>query len=109
MHGIKFSSNHHLKELLLSTGTKVICEASYNTIWGTGITMKDNNCLDSRYWSGTGIQGELLMKCWEELRKESTVSASEITRMDTSNLNSTRGITHTAVQPSNEMPNSTPG
>ncbi len=43
----KFSQDENLKEFLLSTGDKIIVEASpYDSIWGIGMGAKDENIED---------------------------------------------------------------
>ena len=64
---MKFKLNRHLADMLLSTGSSHLVEASYDKVWGTGILLKDQDCLNSSNWSGTGILGEMLMKIRQEL------------------------------------------
>ena len=40
----KFEQNPHLKAALLETGTKILVEASYDDIWGTGIPLAGDQC-----------------------------------------------------------------
>ena len=56
----KFEQNDKLKKVLLETGEKTIVEATYDTLWGTGVPLDDRNCLNPRYWSNQGILGEML-------------------------------------------------
>ena len=59
----KFSQNKELTTLLLSTGDKVLVEASpTDKIWGIGMHWKDDNCLDPKNWRGTNWLGEALME-----------------------------------------------
>ena len=64
---VKFRLSKHLADMLLSTGNCQLVEASYDKIWGTGIPLKDLDCLNSANWSGTGILGEMLMEVRQEL------------------------------------------
>jgi hypothetical protein len=65
---LKFSQNHHLKNLLLSTGTKYLGEASpYDSDWGTGISLRDSNCFNRNSW-GRNMLGILLMETRESLK-----------------------------------------
>ena len=59
----KFEQNPHLKEALLETGTKTLVESCRDNVWGTGLTLSDENCLLSSKWKsdGTGILGRILM------------------------------------------------
>ena len=53
--------NSHLRNLLLTTGSKQIVEACYDQLWGTGIPLKDGDCLKEDKWTNVGIQGEMLV------------------------------------------------
>ena len=44
----KFLSNTYLKEMLLSTGHSQIVEATYDTMWGTGIPLHSMDSLDKK-------------------------------------------------------------
>ena len=50
----KFVQNPLLLQMLKSTGTKVIVEASPDKLWGTGISLWDNQALDPSHWHSTG-------------------------------------------------------
>ena len=77
----KFTQNPALAQLLLNTNNSKLAEASYDKIWGTGIPLSDENCLDEKLWNGTGIQGNLLMQVRAELVK--TPEARQVEEMDT--------------------------
>lgn len=65
----KFSQNKTLKKLLLSTGTKVLAEASpYDKSWGIGMEAKDPNSTNPAKWKGDNLLGKILMKVRDELR-----------------------------------------
>ena len=70
----KFHQNTLLLLLLQSKDKQTIVEASYDSIWGTGIPLHDQNCLNKKHWKNVGILGEILM----DIRKESTHSSSNI-------------------------------
>ena len=54
----KFTENEELKEILLSTGNKVLVEASpKDTIWGVGLSVNDENIEDKNCWRGTNYLG----------------------------------------------------
>jgi ribA/ribD-fused uncharacterized protein len=66
----KYSSNDHLKTVLLETGDKIIVEASpYDRIWGVGLGENDPKILDQKQWRGQNKLGKVLMKVREKLRK----------------------------------------
>ena len=67
----KFSQNSNLKEILLSTETKMIAEAaSRDKIWGIGMDIKNPNNQNKNEWKGTNILGWALMKARDSLIKE---------------------------------------
>jgi len=54
----KFTDNDYLKAILLSTGNKVLVEASpKDTIWGIGLSINDENIEDKKQWRGTNYLG----------------------------------------------------
>ena len=64
----KFLQNTALKELLLSTGSVKIAEASTDTYWGVGVKLRDNRILDEANWKGDGLMCELYSKLRAELK-----------------------------------------
>ena len=65
----KFSQHQELKDYLLSTGDKVLVEASpYDPIWGIGLAKEAPQARDPRQWLGTNWLGFALMEVREELR-----------------------------------------
>lgn len=59
----KFKQNPRLLDFLLSTGEKVIVEASpYDTIWGIGMKESDLGITDPSNWKGTNLLGFALME-----------------------------------------------
>lgn len=64
----KFSQNPELKQKLLNTGTKVLCEANpRDNIWGAGLGMHDSRILDSGNW-GQNELGKILMEVRQQLK-----------------------------------------
>lgn len=65
----KFSQNKNLSDYLLSTGDKIIVEASpFDRIWGIGIG-DDNEFVDKpRNWPGLNLLGFAIMTARDELR-----------------------------------------
>lgn len=58
----KFSQNPTLRAFLLSTGSRVLVEASPNdTIWGIGLAEKERAALDPQRWRGLNLLGFALM------------------------------------------------
>ena len=67
----KFSQNPALKNFLLSTGNKILAEASpYDKIWGIGLEESDDRVLDPAQWQGENHLGFALMKVRDMLRIE---------------------------------------
>ena len=59
----KFMQNKHLTDVLLSTGSKDIVEASpHDTYWGAGVNMRNIVSTPKEQWPGRNELGQLLMK-----------------------------------------------
>ena len=56
----KFDQNLSLQNLLLNTGTAMIAECSYDSVWGTGVPLHEDRCIDKKHWVSQGILGEIL-------------------------------------------------
>ena len=68
----KFGQNQRLKQYLLSTGEKVIVEASpYDQIWGIGMSAQSAEAKDPNKWLGTNYLGFALEWVREQLRTQS--------------------------------------
>ncbi len=64
----KFRQDKELKELLLSTGNKIIVEASpEDRIWGIGMHWRNEDCLDETKWMGQNLLGKALMEVRDRL------------------------------------------
>ena len=58
----KFEQDESLRQLLLSTGDRIIAEASpYDRIWGIGLAPDNPDARDPMNWRGKNYLGELLM------------------------------------------------
>ncbi|CAM2802867.1 DUF1768 domain-containing protein [Chryseobacterium flavum] len=67
---LKFSQNQKFKDFLLSTGEKVLVEASpYDKIWGIGMLETDNRAENPLLWNGENLLGFALMEVRDELRR----------------------------------------
>lgn len=65
----KFSQNADLRDFLLSTGEKILVEASpYDRIWGIGLDERSADAVDPRRWRGGNLLGFALMKVRALLR-----------------------------------------
>lgn len=59
---LKFSQNKNLMDFLLSTGEKVIVEASpYDRVWGIGMSANNTNVMRPDLWEGENLLGFVLM------------------------------------------------
>ena len=66
----KFSQNPALKAFLLSTGDKILVEASpYDNIWGIGLAESCTESQDPMLWRGQNLLGFALMEVRDELRR----------------------------------------
>lgn len=66
----KFSQNEQLRSFLLSTGNRVLVEASpYDCVWGIGLSADDPDSRDPHKWRGTNLLGFALMEVREEIRR----------------------------------------
>ena len=65
----KFSGNSTLKQRVLDTGDKTLCQASVkDTYWGIGLDMKHETICDQSAWKGQNQLGQALMKVRDELK-----------------------------------------
>ncbi|MFE1249882.1 NADAR family protein [Streptomyces sp. NPDC058735] len=65
----KFAAHPRLREYLLSTGDRVLVEASpVDRIWGIGLAADDEAAGDPERWRGPNLLGFALMEARERLR-----------------------------------------
>ena len=65
----KFSQNANLKAFLLSTGNKILVEASpYDKIWGIGIDENHPDACTPSHWHGKNHLGFALMAARDAIR-----------------------------------------
>ncbi len=65
----KFSQNENLLKFLLSTGNKVLVEASpADSIWGIGLPQDSNEAMNPFRWRGTNLLGFALMEVRDSLK-----------------------------------------
>jgi len=66
----KFAQNDDMRNILLSTGNKIIAEASpLDVIWGTGYAKSHEHAASPEKWRGQNLLGFVLMEVRDELRK----------------------------------------
>ncbi len=72
---LKFSQNADLKEFLLSTGNKIIVEASpVDSIWGIGLAKDHPDAEYPEKWKGLNLLGFALIEVRELLKTATTSS-----------------------------------
>ena len=62
----KFTQNPTLLKLLTETNNKKLVECSYDRVWGCGIPLHNENCLDETLWRGDNLLGTILMRIRSE-------------------------------------------
>ncbi len=66
----KFSQSRRLRDFLLSTGDRVLVEASpYDTVWGIGLSADAPDAKNPWNWRGENLLGFALMEVRDELRR----------------------------------------
>jgi len=66
----KFSQNPEMRDFLLSTGNKILVEASpLDKIWGIGLREEDVNAKNPLAWRGKNLLGFALMELRDDLKK----------------------------------------
>lgn len=66
----KFSQNRDLRDFLLSTGDRVLAEASpYDAIWGIRLSEGSADAQEPLKWQGENLLGFALMEVRDELRR----------------------------------------
>ena len=63
----KFAQNDYCRSYLISTGTKHLCEATKDMLWGTGITLTNPDSLNFNMWKGRNLMGRTLEMIRAEL------------------------------------------
>lgn len=60
---LKFKQNAYDGLVLITTGNKILVEASpYDCIWGVGLGQDDDLILDEKNWKGQNLLGKALME-----------------------------------------------
>ncbi len=66
----KFTQNKEMRDFLLSTGDKILVEASpLDTIWGIGLKEENPKAHHPQTWRGKNLLGFALMEVRDELKK----------------------------------------
>jgi len=64
----KFTQNDYLKKELLSTGDRILVEASpYDTIWGIGLQENSPDNEDPKNWRGANLLGQAITIVKQEI------------------------------------------
>jgi ribA/ribD-fused uncharacterized protein len=65
----KFSQNEKIRNYLVSTGNKILVEASpMDTIWGIGLGKENEKAYNPNTWKGKNLLGFALMEVRDEIR-----------------------------------------
>ena len=65
---LKFSQNPELKDYLLSTGYKILVEASpYDKVWGVGLRKENSAICSPQNWKGQNLLGFTLMEARDRI------------------------------------------
>ena len=62
----KFHQNPSLMQMLKSTESKLVVEATTDRTWGTGIHLRDSNALNRKRWSMNGWLSNMVMSIWSD-------------------------------------------
>lgn len=65
----KFSQNVKLRDFLLSTGNKILVEASpKDNVWGIGLDEESPDAVNPKRWPGTNLLGFALMEVRDKIK-----------------------------------------
>ncbi|MDR0434050.1 MAG: NADAR family protein [Gracilibacteraceae bacterium] len=65
----KFTQNEEMLKILLSTGDKILVEASpFDKIWGVGLSEDNKSINNPNYWKGQNVLGFALMEVRDEIK-----------------------------------------
>ena len=67
---MKFNEHEDLKKILLSTGKKIIAEASpFDRVWGIGMGWTEEGIDNPANWKGTNFLGEVIMRVRDHIEQ----------------------------------------
>jgi ribA/ribD-fused uncharacterized protein len=70
----KFTQNKEMRGILISTGNKILVEASpFDKIWGVGLDESNEKIYNPNYWKGENLLGFALMEVRDVLRNNDTI------------------------------------
>ena len=72
----KFEQNENLRQFLLHTGSCILAECSYDSLWGTGIPIHHTDCLKHDQWTSQGLLGDILTQIRSELVETANISST---------------------------------
>ena len=65
---VKFQTHDCLRDILLSTGNMTLVEATYDTMWGTGVPLHMRDSVNENKWTSQGLQGKMLTRIRADLK-----------------------------------------
>ena len=57
----KFTQNPMLMNLLKATGSKILVECAYDRLWGSGLSLYEEQPFEEERWNGDNLLGNILM------------------------------------------------
>ena len=82
-----------MNALVNRTLNKTIIEATSDNIWGSGVPLHKDNCLNPQKWTSQGILGEILQELRDKVTGEDsmTITRSRFIVNPVTNLSSANG------------------
>ena len=81
-----FSKTLNLQKMFELTENKLLLEACYEKLWGTGIPLHHPHCLDHSLWTNHGVMSEMLGEIRDELngiKGENTLDSGSEMELET--------------------------
>ena len=83
----KFLQNEDLMDALQKTENKTLIETSFDSDWGRGIPLSNENCLYRNKWKSEGILGRILMQIRKEINNTNASDEENISEFEGSGNN----------------------
>ena len=100
----KFVQNPILLEILVKrTGTMRIAECSKDRLWGTGIPLTQDDCLDCDRWISPGIMGKIVEDIRMEFYNQFTPGKNSLNGVQRNPSDPPESLPDQAVHPNSEL------